>query len=81
MKLPRDLTAEELINHLHVYGYQPTRQVGSHIRLTSNFKGAQHHITVPHHDYLKVGTLNSIIDDVTAYLKKDKQSFIAELFK
>ncbi len=79
MKLPRDLSGEELAKILGKYGYQITRQTGSHIRLTTTFKG-QHHITIPKHKALKVGTLNNILNDISQYLKKDKQSFIDELF-
>jgi len=46
MKLPRDLGGEELAKILGKYGYQITRQTGSHIRLTTVFKG-QHHMTIP----------------------------------
>ncbi len=81
MKLPRDLKAEDLIKLLHRYGYQPTRQTGSHIRLTTTFKGTEHHITIPQHDYLKVGTLSNIIDDVAAYLEIEKKDLIQTLFK
>ena len=32
MKLPRDLTANDLIKKLRKLGYEKTRQTGSHIR-------------------------------------------------
>jgi predicted RNA binding protein YcfA (HicA-like mRNA interferase family) len=79
MKLPRDLGGEELAKILGKYGYQITRQTGSHIRLTTAFKG-QHDITIPKHKTLKVGTLNNILNDIAQYLKKDKQILIEELF-
>ncbi len=34
MKMPRDLSGAELIKRLAVLGYKPSRQTGSHIRLT-----------------------------------------------
>ena len=46
MRLPRDIGAEELIRLLRRYGYQETRQVGSHIRITTAEKG-EHHLTIP----------------------------------
>ena len=49
MKLPRDLGGEDMAAILSKYGYQVTRQAGSHMRLTSTFKGAEHHITIPRH--------------------------------
>jgi predicted RNA binding protein YcfA (HicA-like mRNA interferase family) len=36
MKVPRDISAEKLIQSLIKLGYQITRQKGSHIRLTSS---------------------------------------------
>ena len=44
MKIPRNLSANELIKSLEKVGYLPTRQSGSHIRLTTQQNG-QHHIT------------------------------------
>ncbi|HEY9676307.1 MAG TPA: type II toxin-antitoxin system HicA family toxin [Waterburya sp.] len=35
--------------------YEVSRQTGSHIRLTSQRNG-EHHITVPAHDPIKIGT-------------------------
>jgi predicted RNA binding protein YcfA (HicA-like mRNA interferase family) len=46
-KIPRDLEANGLIKLLHKkYNYEVSRQVGSHIRLTTT-KNGQHHITIP----------------------------------
>jgi predicted RNA binding protein YcfA (HicA-like mRNA interferase family) len=81
MKLPRDIGGEELAKLLGKYEYSITRQTGSHIRLTSFFKDNEHHITIPRHAPLKIGTLNSILNSVAAYLKIDKQKLIETLFK
>lgn len=81
MKLPRDIRGEKLANLLTKYGYQITRQTGSHMRLTSSSKGTEHHVTIPSHKPLKVGTLSSIVKDVALYLEIDKQRLIEELFK
>jgi predicted RNA binding protein YcfA (HicA-like mRNA interferase family) len=80
MKLPRSLGGEELAALLGRYGYQVTRQTGSHIRLTSIFKGTEHHLTIPRHKPLKVGTLNSIVSEVATYLEVEKQELIDKLF-
>ena len=80
MKIPRDLGGEELANLLKKYGYQVTRQTGGHIRLTTTLKG-EHHITVPRHKPLKVGTLNNILKDVALHLKLAKEVMVNELFK
>ncbi len=80
MKLPRDISGRELAKKLGKYGYQTTRQTGSHMRLTSTLKGPEHHITIPAHDFLKIGTLNGILDNVAAYLEIEKETLIRELF-
>jgi predicted RNA binding protein YcfA (HicA-like mRNA interferase family) len=81
MKLPRDVGGEELATLLGKYGYQTTRQTGSHIRLTSNAKGTEHHLSIPRHKPLKVGTLSSILNDLAFYLEVEKQKLIDDLFK
>ena len=72
MKTPRNLSAQDLIKILTKYGYQVTRQKGSHIRLT---KDGTHHVTVPNHDPIKLGTLSSIVTDVAEHLGIDKEDF------
>ena len=59
MKLPRNVSAQDLIKGSKQFGYEVTRQTGSHIRLTTQQNG-QHHITIPNHDPLKIGTLSAI---------------------
>ncbi len=80
MKLPRDLSGEGLARLLRKYGYKVTRQSGSHMRLTSSAKETEHHITVPAHDPLKVGTLSGILGEVAAYLRIGKAALAKELF-
>jgi predicted RNA binding protein YcfA (HicA-like mRNA interferase family) len=80
LKLPRDLSGEELARLLRLYNYEITRQTGSHLRLTSRIKGAEHHVTIPVHSALKVGTLSSILNDVAAYLERDRTALAEELF-
>ena len=61
MRLPRDVDFEDLLKPLRRYGYTETRQTGSHIRLTTLLNG-EHHITIPRHHPLRVGTLQDIRD-------------------
>jgi len=75
MKTPRDLSAQELIKILAKHGYRITRQKGSHIRLTRVSEKGEHHVAVPNHNPLKLGTLSSIISDVADHLGIDKSSF------
>ena len=79
MKIPRDLSGPELIKKLKRFGYTPTRQTGSHVRLTTTQKG-EHHVTIPNHDNLKIGTLSSILSDVASHFGVTKEHLIGELF-
>ena len=79
MKIPRDISGNKLAKLLKKYNYDITRQTGSHIRLTTTLKG-EHHITIPSHDSLKIGTINNIFNDVSQHLEIDKQDLIEELF-
>jgi predicted RNA binding protein YcfA (HicA-like mRNA interferase family) len=81
LKLPRDLSGAELASLLTRYGYDITRQTGSHLRLTSTLKGTEHHVTIPHHRALNVGTLNAILTDVAAYLETDRSELAKALFE
>ncbi len=80
MKLPRDLSGFELSKLLHRYGYEVTRQAGSHLRLTSNIRGTQHHVTIPAHKELRLGTLVGILSEVSAYLTMSRSDLEQELF-
>ena len=79
MKLPRELDGRTLAQLLARYGYRVSRQSGSHMRLTTTING-EHHITIPDHQYLKVGTLSGILADVASHLNKDKSHIVSELF-
>ena len=80
MKLPRDIGGQDLIKYLKVYDYEVTRQSGSHIRLTT-IKNGEHHITIPNHSPLKIGTLSSILADIATHFNLSKDQLITELFK
>ncbi len=79
MKLPRDLTGEALATKLKRLGYQIVRQTGSHIRLTTQ-QGGEHHITIPNHSPLKMGTLNAILKDISAHFKISRDNLLQQLF-
>jgi predicted RNA binding protein YcfA (HicA-like mRNA interferase family) len=80
VKLPRQVSGEELARLLHPYGYQITRQTGSHLRLTSKFKGSEHHVTIPAHKELRVGTLSAVLTEVASYLETERKELIGKLF-
>ena len=81
MKLPRDVDGVRLASLLRRYGYQVTRQTGSHLRLTSSAKGAEHHVTVPAHKEIRLGTLHTILRDVAAYLEMEPTQLLEELLR
>lgn len=80
MKLPRDVSGDELAKRLRVFAYQVTRQSGSHLRLTTTELG-EHHVTVPRHDPLKLGTLAGILGDVAEHFNLDRDEIIARTFE
>jgi len=79
MRLPRNISGDELAGLLAKFGYELTRQTGSHLRLTTN-RHDEHHLTIPRHFPLKVGTLNGILGDVAAHFEMTKESLTKELF-
>lgn len=80
MRLPRDLAGREFAARLRRYGYEITRQSGSHLRLTSRLRGREHHVTIPAHAALRVGTLSGILTDVALYLDQPRDQVVEELF-
>jgi predicted RNA binding protein YcfA (HicA-like mRNA interferase family) len=79
MRLPRDISGTELARVLRKFGYQTTRQTGSHLRLTTTERG-QHHVTIPNHDPIKVGTLAGILAEVGAHFEMARDELIERLF-
>ena len=65
----------DLARALSQFGYIVTRQTGSHMRLASRVKDTEHHVTIPAHDPLRVGTLSQILSDVSAYLEMEKDAY------
>jgi predicted RNA binding protein YcfA (HicA-like mRNA interferase family) len=79
MKLPRDMSGDELAKALGLLGYQVTRQTGSHMRLTTT-EGGEHHVTIPRHDSLRIGTFAAILGDVAAHFEISRDELIAKIF-
>jgi len=78
MRIPRDLSELELAQKLEQLGYRVTRQTGSHMRLSTQTKGA-HHIIVPRHDLLRIGTLAAIIDAVAKHQDMSRNALLGQL--
>jgi predicted RNA binding protein YcfA (HicA-like mRNA interferase family) len=79
MRLPRDVSGREFAKAAGVLGYQVTRQAGSHIRLTTA-RGGEHHITIPAHDAIKIGTLAAILGNIAAHLDLDRDEVAKLIF-
>ena len=79
MKLPRDLTGRELAKALESLGYKIDHQTGSHLRLTTQ-KNGEHHITIPNHSPIKVGTLSAILKDVAEHFDLTRDELLQQMF-
>lgn len=67
MKLPRDLSGAQLVKVLcRDWNYCVMHQQGSHIILQTETPTHQR-ISIPNHNPLRVGTLNSIVRAVSAH--------------
>lgn len=80
MRLPRDLSSTELIQTLKALGYRTTRQTGSHIRLTTDRHG-EHHITIPQHNPLRIGTLSAILNDIAEHFEMSRDALAKKIFE
>lgn len=79
MRVPRDASGADLVKRLERFGYQITRQTGSHMRLTTTQAG-QHHITVPNHDPLRLGTLAAILASVATHHGITRDELLRRLY-
>lgn len=80
MRLPRDISGDELSQRLEKFGYHKSRQTGNHMRLSTFYKG-EHHITIPRHKNLRIGTLSNILNDVAKHLEISKDELLHRLWK
>jgi predicted RNA binding protein YcfA (HicA-like mRNA interferase family) len=78
-KVPRDVSAKDLIKVLSKYGYVTVRQTGSHIRMSKNIEDGIKSITIPNHSPIKLGTLMSILNDVSSQTGANKEDIINKL--
>ena len=79
MKIPRDLDAADLIGVpcCH-FSYTRVHQVGSHVILETN-EPTHHRIAIPNHNPLRIGTLSSILNAVSAVKQIDKKEILRRL--
>ena len=50
------------------------------MQLTSTTQGYEHHVSIPNHNPLRVGTLRRILGDIADYLDIDQDRLVLELF-
>jgi predicted RNA binding protein YcfA (HicA-like mRNA interferase family) len=78
MKTPRDLSGEELIKALGKFGYARVRQTGSHVQLMTKENG-EHHLSIPNHSPLRIGTLNTILNLVADHFSITKNEVLERI--
>jgi hypothetical protein len=49
------------------------------MRLTTQQAG-EHHVTVPRHPFLKLGTLSELLNDVGRHHRLDREALLSKLF-
>lgn len=79
MRIPRQVSGRDVARALRVLGYERVRREGSHIRLTTQVNGT-HHVTVPNHKPLKVGTLlGGLLKPVAAHHRLTVEELLTKL--
>jgi predicted RNA binding protein YcfA (HicA-like mRNA interferase family) len=79
MKVPRDLSGAQLVKVLcRDWSYRAVHQEGSHIILQTDTPTPQR-LSVPNHNPLRVGTLNSIVRAVSAHKGVERQQLLEAL--
>jgi predicted RNA binding protein YcfA (HicA-like mRNA interferase family) len=79
LKLPRDVSGDDLAQALADLGYRLTRQTGSHLRL-STVEHGEHHVTIPRHGALRVGTLAAVLGEVARHFELTREDLVERLF-
>ena len=78
MKTPRNVNGQQLVKSLKKLGYERVRQDGSHIRLSTQQDG-EHHVTVPNHAPIRVGTLSALLKAVALHHKLTVDQLLQQL--
>ncbi len=79
MRIPRNLSGDDLVKRLRQFGYEPTRQTGSHLRLARLSPEGPHYVTIPRHNALRIGTLNNILTEIANHLGLEKSELIRRI--
>ncbi len=79
MKLPRDLSGQDLVDSLcRSWEYRVVHQEGCHVVLETE-KPSHHRIAVPAHKSLRVGTLNAILRAVAKHKAVERERILETL--
>ena len=78
MKVPRDVSGTVLLASLRRMGYEPMRQRGSHVRITTQECG-EHHEVIPLHNPIRAKTLSSILKSIARHHGISVQELLQEL--
>ncbi len=79
MKIPRDVSGERPAGILcRLQRYRRVHQSGSHIILETQGRSHQR-LAVPDHDFLRVGTFNSLLKAVAAHKGVSREAIVATL--
>ena len=79
MKLPRDLSGEQLAKVLcRHWGYVQSHRSGSHIILDAE-EPCHHRIAIPSHKSLRIGSLNAILRSVAEHKSVSREDILNTL--
>jgi hypothetical protein len=80
LKLPRDVSGEELVRSLRRFGYEVTRQTGSHMRIPSKFQRYGTSRYDPGPSTTQSRNASEILGDVASYLDLTREQLTQQLF-
>jgi predicted RNA binding protein YcfA (HicA-like mRNA interferase family) len=79
LRIPRQLSGQDVARALRILGCEGVRQEGSHHRLTTQVSGT-HHVTVHNHEPLKIGPLlGSVLKPVAGHHWLTVEELLAKL--
>ncbi len=68
----KQFSGKEVVKIFEAHGFEVTRTIGSHVRLTFLKNDSSYRVTIPLHRLLKKGTLHGIIKDFELCFDKDE---------
>lgn len=79
MRIPTNLTSEELSAALSNGGYAVTRQTAHHYRLTTLVRG-EHHVTFPRSQPLSLDVTKVVLSSVAKHHRQSVEEMAERLF-